>query len=429
MMVSPEGYRRENETKTLEELIMQRTKLYNEIVEYEKTHVLSNKENSQKEIIQPSPKTIYDMRNLYLNVLTDLIIEKNRQANLKNFMYNLADNPPSESLDEEKEFEKYFKLYEERFGKKAYIAEPNGSIKQTITAIKTCLEKNEDILDSLLYPNRKEELDKGFLYGEREITDSESIKSNNSEELYIEELKKLEKKLDSKECFFIKIKNGLVLPQFHKNYYNGVDINIVHWFGNKIDTKVRIGVEEYSVSKEQVSEIENIVRENLDHLINVAKGQSIDEYEGGHDSLFIKIGALLLEISSMNVTVEEDLKFINEFEEKIINVLKQSSNVTTKYTYNAGQDNNWTKEVIQKDLNQLEDGTNRISNSLEFYKKNESDTIWWIENPDAIGEHLFTFDKKKIYNLFRDYPAQLTQEEKQIFDKENPYWADFFKNR
>jgi len=72
------------------------------------------------------------------------------------------------------------------------------------------------------------------------------------------------------------------------------------------------------------------------------------------------------------------------------------------------------------------DNTNEI---LEFYKKNENDRIWWIEKSNQIGEHLFTFDKVKIYNLFKDYPYNLTSEEKEIFDKENPYWSNFFKDR
>lgn len=55
--------------------------------------------------------------------------------------------------------------------------------------------------------------------------------------------------------------------------------------------------------------------------------------------------------------------------------------------------------------------------------------VIWIEKPDTIGEHLFTFDGEKIFNLFRDYPHELTEEEKKIFDEENPYWADFFKGR
>jgi hypothetical protein len=70
-----------------------------------------------------------------------------------------------------------------------------------------------------------------------------------------------------------------------------------------------------------------------------------------------------------------------------------------------------------------------MKNENIFYKKNETDVIWWVENKDKIGEHLFSFDKTNIYNLFQDYPYKLTSEEKEIFDKENPYWADFFKDR
>ena len=65
----------------------------------------------------------------------------------------------------------------------------------------------------------------------------------------------------------------------------------------------------------------------------------------------------------------------------------------------------------------------------DFYKNNKKDTIYWVNNFDIIGEFLFSFDKKTIYNLFRDYPYKLNKEQKEIFDKENPYWADFFSER
>jgi hypothetical protein len=63
---------------------------------------------------------------------------------------------------------------------------------------------------------------------------------------------------------------------------------------------------------------------------------------------------------------------------------------------------------------------------LEFYRNNVNDVVWWVNNADTIGEHLFTFDKQKIYNLFADYPHNLTPSEKEMFDKENPEWAKFF---
>ncbi len=64
-----------------------------------------------------------------------------------------------------------------------------------------------------------------------------------------------------------------------------------------------------------------------------------------------------------------------------------------------------------------------------FYKKNPEDQVWWYENADQKGVMEFSFDKKKVYNLFRDYPHELTTEEKEMFDKENPYWVNFFKDR
>lgn len=65
----------------------------------------------------------------------------------------------------------------------------------------------------------------------------------------------------------------------------------------------------------------------------------------------------------------------------------------------------------------------------DFYKNNDTDIIYWVDNVDSIGEHLFTFDKKHLFNLFADYPHNLTPKQRAIFDKENPYWADFFKDR
>lgn len=63
----------------------------------------------------------------------------------------------------------------------------------------------------------------------------------------------------------------------------------------------------------------------------------------------------------------------------------------------------------------------------DFYKENDTDRIWWVYTVDRIGLYLFSFDRKKIYNLFSDYPHKLSAEEKRIFDEENPYWKAFFR--
>ena len=68
-----------------------------------------------------------------------------------------------------------------------------------------------------------------------------------------------------------------------------------------------------------------------------------------------------------------------------------------------------------------------MANKVIFYKKNPKDKIWWVDNGgDVKGEMVFSFDKKKLYNLFRDYPQNLSKEEKEIFDSENEFWKEYF---
>ena len=61
-----------------------------------------------------------------------------------------------------------------------------------------------------------------------------------------------------------------------------------------------------------------------------------------------------------------------------------------------------------------------------YYKENKNSKVLWIKDDGSIGEFKFTFDKKKVYYLFRDYPNNMTKEEVKIFSKENPYWKKFF---
>lgn len=71
-----------------------------------------------------------------------------------------------------------------------------------------------------------------------------------------------------------------------------------------------------------------------------------------------------------------------------------------------------------------------MERSNKYFKNEPTDVIWWLDNADdAKGEFVFTFDKEKHFNLFADYPHNLTPEQKEIFDKENPYWKEFFSDR
>ena len=63
-----------------------------------------------------------------------------------------------------------------------------------------------------------------------------------------------------------------------------------------------------------------------------------------------------------------------------------------------------------------------------FFKNKPSDKIWWVDSFDRDGVFEFSFDKKTIFNLFADYPNKLTPEQKDVFDKENPFWKEFFSD-
>ncbi|HEM6303511.1 TPA: hypothetical protein U2D09_001724 [Streptococcus suis] len=73
--------------------------------------------------------------------------------------------------------------------------------------------------------------------------------------------------------------------------------------------------------------------------------------------------------------------------------------------------------------------TSTIPGFSDWYKENENCQVWWVEELGMRGRYLFSFDKKKVYNLFSDYPYNMTTEEVKIFDQENPYWAEFFSYR
>lgn len=68
--------------------------------------------------------------------------------------------------------------------------------------------------------------------------------------------------------------------------------------------------------------------------------------------------------------------------------------------------------------------------SSKWRKRRPEDIIWWLDNKGKmVGEWVFSFDKKKRFNMFANYPWKLTPEQKEIFDRENPYWRDFFSSR
>ncbi len=64
-----------------------------------------------------------------------------------------------------------------------------------------------------------------------------------------------------------------------------------------------------------------------------------------------------------------------------------------------------------------------------FYRKHPGDKIYWIIREKYDGPLEISFDQKKIYNLFTDYPDKMTPEEVELFNKENPSWADLLNSK
>ena len=88
--------------------------------------------------------------------------------------------------------------------------------------------------------------------------------------------------------------------------------------------------------------------------------------------------------------------------------------------------NDYNKTDSSDEIDELITSESNLEGYSDFYKDSEESKVWRIDKIDVRGEILFSFDKKKIYNLFLDYPHNMTEEEIKIFDSENPFWRDFF---
>ena len=101
------------------------------------------------------------------------------------------------------------------------------------------------------------------------------------------------------------------------------------------------------------------------------------------------------------------------------------------YFKKIAEDRKRTEELkaLEEEWSRLEDQARLITNGSDkdFYKKKNTDIIWWVKEDN--GEQKFSFDRETVFNLMTDYPEKLTPEQKEIFDKENPYWKVYFKKR
>lgn len=119
----------------------------------------SQKNNDNEDENQNIEEIFPDFPEFEDTVVKNDMVDNKEESNknkVQDFMNKVIDEYKEDELSEEdKEFNKYCELYEKKYGKHAYIAEPSGTKEQTINAIKICLEKNEDLLDEILYPKQE----------------------------------------------------------------------------------------------------------------------------------------------------------------------------------------------------------------------------------------------------------------------------------
>lgn len=60
----------------------------------------------------------------------------------------------------------------------------------------------------------------------------------------------------------------------------------------------------------------------------------------------------------------------------------------------------------------------------KFYKNNLDSRVWWLVNNNSdFDEFLFSFDKNKIYDLYKDYGVNMSDEEMRILNEDEPAMA------
>lgn len=63
-------------------------------------------------------------------------------------------------------------------------------------------------------------------------------------------------------------------------------------------------------------------------------------------------------------------------------------------------------------------------NYSSFYKNDTSEKIWYIQDlAGDIGPYYFSFNRKVVFNFWKDYPHFLTNRQIRIFKAENPEMA------
>lgn len=134
----------------------------------------------------------------------------------------------------------------------------------------------------------------------------------------------------NKGMFYLEIYSGAVIPITHPRYYEGRK-NITLYkdivYNHIYNTKVEIEKNKYSVDDETFNKVIEYIKNNFNRLIQIAINQSNEMYDGVSHTISIKIGSILLNLSTLNTQNEEEREFLNQFENEIIKILSNENNL------------------------------------------------------------------------------------------------------
>ena len=158
MMVSPESFKKNNEEKTLKELINVKNSLLEEITNYETRKILvDNPIFTDDDMVKPSPQLRYRMNLDYLKEILELISEKEQNFEYGTMIFenNTFENNESNKLESgndssnnAKNLLKREKLIEI---KKKFIEENNKSLNKSSEIYLKYLNNIEDMLKEYSY--------------------------------------------------------------------------------------------------------------------------------------------------------------------------------------------------------------------------------------------------------------------------------------
>lgn len=153
---------------------------------------------------------------------------------------------------------------------------------------------------------------------------------NDYEKTINEENEKFVSAIRNKGMFYLEIYSGAVIPITHPRYYEDRK-NITLYkdivYNHIYNTKVEIEKNKYSVDDDTFNKVIEYIKNNFNRLIQIAINQSNEMYDGVSHTISIKIGSILLNLSTLNTQNEEEREFLNQFENEIIKILSNENNL------------------------------------------------------------------------------------------------------